>query len=296
MGSKDISEKILEDYNDVFADIVNNLLFDGEQLVQQKDLENSKDKSQYKADDGVLHEQERDTMKFWKNSEVRIAVIGLENQTDIDADMPLRVIGYDGAAYRSQLINKKKERYPVITMVLYFGKDNWNENLSLSDRLYIPENLAPYFNDYRINVFEIANLSEDKIKGFQSDFYVVADYFWQKRRNSNYVPSTYTIKHVDEVLKMMKALTGNKSFEEILSNPDISEGGVSNMCEVMDRIEARAEARGLKQGLKQGIEQGIEKGLLQGKVSALYHDAGWNIQQIAVHLKLSAEQVMEILK
>ena len=308
MGSRDISEKILEDCNDVFADIVNNLLFDGEQIVQPKDLENVKDKSQYKAEDGVLHEQERDTTKFWKNSRVRIAVIGLENQTDIDADMPLRVIGYDGAAYRSQLINKRKERYPVITVVLYFGKKNWNENLNLSDRIYIPEKLAPYFNDYHINVFEIANLSEEKIKGFQSDFYVVADYFRQKRLNCDYVPSAYTIKHVDEVLKMMKALTGNKSFEEILNNPEIKEGGISNMCEVMDRIEVRAEARGIEQGLKQGIEQGIEqgleqgieqgleKGILQGKVSALYYDAGWNIQQIAVQLNLSAEQVKEILE
>ena len=68
------------------------------------------------------------------------------------------------------------------------------------------------------------------------------------------------------------------------------------MCEVMDRIEARAEARGIEQGLKQGIEQGLEKGILQGKVSALYYNAGWNIQQIAVHLELSAEQVKEILK
>lgn len=30
MGEKDITEKILEDYNDVFADIINGLLFQGE--------------------------------------------------------------------------------------------------------------------------------------------------------------------------------------------------------------------------------------------------------------------------
>ena len=33
MGEKDITEKILEDYNDVFADIINGLLFQGEQSV-----------------------------------------------------------------------------------------------------------------------------------------------------------------------------------------------------------------------------------------------------------------------
>lgn len=31
MGQKDITEKVLEDYNDVFADIINGLLFDGVQ-------------------------------------------------------------------------------------------------------------------------------------------------------------------------------------------------------------------------------------------------------------------------
>ena len=33
MGELDITEKILESYNDVFADIVNVLLFNGEQII-----------------------------------------------------------------------------------------------------------------------------------------------------------------------------------------------------------------------------------------------------------------------
>ena len=33
MGEKDITEKILADYNDVFADIMNGLLFAGEQKI-----------------------------------------------------------------------------------------------------------------------------------------------------------------------------------------------------------------------------------------------------------------------
>ena len=39
MGAKDIAEKHLEELNDVFADIVNVLLFDGEQLVKENELE-----------------------------------------------------------------------------------------------------------------------------------------------------------------------------------------------------------------------------------------------------------------
>ena len=35
MGEKDITEKILEDYNDVFDDIINGLLFDVVQEIKQ---------------------------------------------------------------------------------------------------------------------------------------------------------------------------------------------------------------------------------------------------------------------
>ena len=37
MGEKDITEKILADYNDVFADIMNELLFAGEQRILPED-------------------------------------------------------------------------------------------------------------------------------------------------------------------------------------------------------------------------------------------------------------------
>ena len=37
MAEKDITEKILADYNDVFADIVNVLLFNGEQVISPDD-------------------------------------------------------------------------------------------------------------------------------------------------------------------------------------------------------------------------------------------------------------------
>ena len=39
MGEKDITEKILADYNDVFADIMNGLLFAGEQRILPEALE-----------------------------------------------------------------------------------------------------------------------------------------------------------------------------------------------------------------------------------------------------------------
>ena len=100
MGQKDIAEKILEAYNDVFSDIVNVLLFNGEQILKENELEDQAPRSAYKAD-GKYREIERDVAKRWKNGNIRLACIGLENQTESDADMPLQIIGYDGAEYRA---------------------------------------------------------------------------------------------------------------------------------------------------------------------------------------------------
>ena len=123
MGEKDFTEKILEAYNDVFADILNVLLFGGKRVISPDDLEDQTPNSFYKAD-GKIRELERDVVKRWKKNNIRIACIGFENQTDADKYMALRVAGYDGTEYRAQIINLDEgsitSPYPVVTLVLYF--------------------------------------------------------------------------------------------------------------------------------------------------------------------------------
>lgn len=253
MGEKDIIDKHLEDYNDVFADIVNVLIFNGQQIVNETALVSVPTNSMYKADDALLHEQERDVSKFWAEGKVQIALCGIENQMKEEADMPLRVMGYDGQSYRTQLLKESKKksrsRYPVVTLVLYFGMKRWNAPKALHDCLTIPNGMKSFVSDYRINVFEIAYLTDEQLAMFTSDFRIVADYFVQMRRNRDYIPSTEQIKHVDAVLKMMSVLTGDDRF--LLARGE-KEGSVRTMCEAMDK----AENRGLQRGLEQGLEQG----------------------------------------
>ncbi len=239
MGEKDISEKMLADYNDVFADIVNVLLFNGKNVILENELQSTKDKSQYKID-GKLHEQERDLSKIWQKCNIKISFIGLENQTRIDEYMPLRVIGYDGAVYRSQYEGFDTKAYPVITIILNFSKARWEKNKNLSEIMSIPDELKSYFHDYGINVFDIAFLSREQVAMFKSDFRIVADYFVQTRENNSYRPTGDTFKHVDEVLKLFSVLTEDARFVDI----ENFEGKVNNMSEVLNLIEARGEARG----------------------------------------------------
>ncbi len=255
MGTKDITEKYLAAYNDVFADIINVLLFKGKRVITPDSLEPAQPTAVYKAD-GKVHEEERDISKKWTQNNMVFSIFGLENQTSVFKNMPLRVVGYDGAAYRNEL-NRKGKKYPVITIVLYFGTQRrWGAPENLLDCLEIPDELRTFVSDYKINVFNVAFLSDEQIQLFQSDFRIVADYFVQVRKNNSYTPSKEKIKHVDAVLKLMSVLTNDVRFESIQN----MEGEVSNMCEVLDAAEARGEALGEARGAKALIETYQELG------------------------------------
>ena len=247
MGEKDITEKILEDYNDVFADIINGLLFQGEQRVLPEALENISVHSQYKADDEKMHELERDVAKYWKEKEVQLAVCGIENQSRIEKNMPFRIIGYDGAAYRSQMQQERSKILPVVTIVLYFGTDrHWRSGKNIKSLMEIPTGLDEFVSDYQIKVFEVAWLSEEQIRRFRSDFRIVANFFVNKRKNKNYIPDDPTeIQHVDEVLKLLQVMTGDARYKRIFGK---KKEGVHSMCDVAERLEKMGWEKGIKQG------------------------------------------------
>ncbi len=256
MGAKDITEKILADFNDVFADIINGVLFDGKQVVSEHALENVKDRSQYKFNN-IIHEQERDLAKRWIPYKICFALYGLEHETGAEPYMPMRIIGYDGAAYRGQLTKRERDRpnFPVITIVLYFGTKHWDQPRTLYECMNIQENLKPFVSDYKINVVEVAFL-DDKLDNFHSDFRIIAEYFVNKRRNIEYTPSAQEIQHVDEFLKLLQALTGDDRYFDVLNllQKEAKKEGV-NMCEILDKVENRGIAIGEKRGEKLGREK-----------------------------------------
>ena len=283
MAEKDITEKNLEALNDVFADIVNVLLFKGEQVINEKDLEADTTKSMFKAD-GKIHEQERDVSKFWKNGEIRISILGIENQTAQDSDMPLRVISYDGASYKQQLLDKnQKKRYPVATLVLYFGtEEKWSKAKHLYDCFEVPEKLKPFLNDYKINVFNIAFLSPKTIAMFKSDFKIIAEYFRAERLNQKYKGSKEKLKHANETLKMFSALTGDDSFEKVYNAGNFKKGGIT-MCDVVERIRNDGRTEGRTEEQERIIMNLIES------------NAG-TIEQIAAWVKLPVKEVQKIAR
>ena len=260
MPEKDITERHLESYNDVFADIVNVLLFDGQRRVLPDDLRDTRARTQYKAD-GKLREQERDVSKLWAPEGIVISLIGFENQTRIDRDMPLRVLGYEGADYRNQL-SEKGGLYPVVTLVLYFGEEPWTGPRSLYERVRVPDEMKPFVSNHRVNLFEISFLTDEQVERFTSDFRIVADYFVQMRRKRDYVPSRRVVEHVDGVLKLLSALTRDHRFED--AQNQFREGESVTMLSVLDKVEARGIQLGRTEGIQLGEARGIKLGEARG--------------------------------
>lgn len=89
---------------------------------------------------------------------------------------------------------------------------------------------------------------------------VVADYFVQKQRNGDYVPGREKLQHVEAVLQLLSVMTEDTRFEEVLNQDDGSDqGGVNNMCDVLDRVEARGVAIGEARGVAIGEARGESK-------------------------------------
>ncbi len=102
--------------------------------------------------------------------------------------------------------------------MLYFGYErHWDKARTLHEALgdNLKAEFAGLVNDYVINLYEIAYLTDEQIEGFHSDFRYVADYFVQMQRTGTYIGSHEAMTHVREVLQLMTVLTGDKRFASV---------------------------------------------------------------------------------
>ena len=262
-------------FNDVFADFVNGIMFDGKDVVKEDELVDLSGWSHYKGDDSKHRFQDRDVVKLWKKENVVISLIGIENQDIPDEDMVFRVISYDGASYRTQLVEKESRKrkkkvdkvaeksaekldiFPVITFVIYYGEEEWRHETTLHKRLNLDSELKHYVSDYSINLIDLKKLSEDDINKFKKDFKLIADYMV---KGSKHKADRIDLNHPEEVSELILRLTG----EELPFEVECEEGG-KNMEKFFEPMFERAEARGRAEGRAEGEARGRAEGEARGR-------------------------------
>ena len=266
MGQKDLAAKDLESRPEVFADIINALIYEGEQIVSPEQLRPAPTETLYeslveeldgKADEdmcGRLRNQYNDVSKYeTEEQKIRIQYV-LENESSENYRLILRKAGYEGAIYRSEY--EEKRLFPVAILVLYWGNKEWKPCSELHE--FFGENLVDstvkeYVDNIKLHMFPMAHLPEEVRKRFKSDMRIIVDYLAE---GASYEPSNRAIKYIEPVMRMLYAYTGEEGFiNSIVRLQSQQEKGEEV---TMDAAVEKFVMRGRKQGIQQGIQQGMD--------------------------------------
>lgn len=174
MGAKDNAQKDFFDDNKRFADLYNGIMFQGKPIIKAVELE--------EADPNIVYWAEKkhaeiipDKVKKWRGT--HLAILTLENQSEVDYSMVFRamkteVLNYDKQLRRKKAKNRRKKQYgnaaeylsgirkeekfiPVIVVVLYLGIDKrWDGATSLYEMLDMDNRLQPYITNYKLNLYD----------------------------------------------------------------------------------------------------------------------------------------------
>ena len=300
MGEKDHTQKMLMGCRDVFAELINVLVYSGEKIVNEADLLAGPTESLYIEADKQTHQQLRDcSMYELHNGEIH-ALYNLENQSTIDAYMPLRCAGYDGAAYRSQCNDRKNtyKTYPVFTFVLNWSRKPWNKATSILEALHFKPNPAayPYFNNGKMPVFNMCFLSKDVREKFQDDLRIILDYLCDRE---SLLKRNQTMKHPEEVIRMLHALTGDDQYLNsipLFTSP--AKKGESTVCDLINSYYNEGHNTGLIEGHNSGLIEGRNQ-VIQALISNC-KDLGCSFEntldRIKNSLSLSDDEALEDMK
>lgn len=288
---KGYNKKRLEDHNDVFADIFNALLFDGEEILCEKYLAPLPTEAFSRSLDGTSRQGSRDVRKADKRHGHFRLICGTENQEGIENTMPQRIMGYDFASYEEQIrhlisdnkkmgkpaftkrIHDTQKLAPVITVVLYWGDKEWKTPLNLHDLLEFPpeakEKIKPYVADYPMNLVQVAQLPQAVRNLLKSDFRLLAEYAALKNHPNELrdmiLEEKQIIRHPEEFLDALGAVAGDLRYECIREQVrERTQKEAVTMCVIAEEFENR----GIEKGIEKGIEVLILDNLEEGKTKS----------------------------
>lgn len=253
-----------------FADLFNQVLFGGKELLCPEDLSDLDTDLSVNIQEkhGFLTSlrRRRDIVKK-TIGDVDFAVLGIENQHSIHFAMPLRCYTYDVLNYIRQCKEisskhnlsgdlkstdeflsgmKAEDRLnPVFTIVIYYGEVPWNGAKKLSDMMRLKEAYKPFFNDYTMRLLEV---KDTECYGFTNAdvsifFNLLRDLYGEKNRENK---SKILIEKYSAVLlnkEIMMAVSAAGGDKRLMKRIFLEKGEMS-MCTFFEEL----------------IEEGIEKG------------------------------------
>lgn len=321
MSRKQKPDTVLKSYwsrNAEFADLFNAYLYGGKPVIKASELEERDTESSIVLrTDSVAETRQaaRDLFKVAMTAGgIQYVLLGIENQEHIHYAMPLRDLEYCTYSYLKQY-DKIKEKYPkkdglsgneflsymkktdklipVITLVIYYGDEEWDGAKSLYEMMDIPEELKPFVNDCKMNLIEARNTelvfhnknNKDMFHLFRVMCDENKDSMERRKEANDYAENNQVDKTVVMAIGAcnginMKALREEDKGMNTLFKEIEKEGRVKG--EAIG--EARGEARGETNGrIKEIISLGKEFNMDEGDI----------IKKIQERMKISATKSRE---
>lgn len=311
-------DSTLKDYwrqKEIFADLFNAYLYDGQEIIKAEELEElDADASGNREISGKQHSVKgaRDVVRLAKTYHgVEYAILAIENQEGIHYAMPIRTMGYDHYSYNKQYKEtvkkhkmsaeklygdeflsgiKKTDRFkPVITLVLYYGERPWDGPKCLHDMLNMPKELKPFVNDYRLYLVEMRKNDLNLHNQNNRDFFTIMSILYDLTKTVAECEQAlveYQSKHAldDTVVHAIESTIGKKVFED----DDFKEGG-KQMITILERCK--------DEGIIQGKIEGKLEGEIKTKLSLIAKklQKGKSVEQIADELEENAETIQNII-
>ncbi len=244
MGKKDVALHRYFQDEERFADLLNGYIFAGRQVIQGSDV--------LEKDSRIsgMFGRIRRNMPIQKYRDLirrivlntNFVVVGLEHQDQIHYGMPVRVMVQDAINYEEQFRRIQKRNRPrtdlrtaewmgrfsrtdrlepVVTIVLYYGREQWDgprDLLQMMELEEVPEELTRLVNGYPLHILEVRTF--EQTERFQTDLQDVFR-FIQCAENRNAMKllteqDTAGLRAMDEdTFDVITALTGTRELEAV---------------------------------------------------------------------------------
>ena len=267
VGQKDI---LLKDYftPDVFADAINAILYDGKSVVTPEKMRAIDIETQHveeKDGDIKADVRFRDLAKIVEVDDAIYCLFAIEHQSVEDYTMPLRIMEYDVREYLRQVKSNKGVQVqikPIITIVMYWKADKWNQPLSVKDMFdkntvkWLEENgLGGYIQNYRMHLFEPGAVKEEDLEKFKTELKDVIAYV-------KYSKSTEALKDYNEKYKPDLTKSTVTLINELTNSKYVFIEGKErlDMCEAFEGLIEEGRAKGRTEGRAEGRAEGKAEG------------------------------------
>ena len=222
-------------------------MFDGKQVIHPERLVRYENDTSFIIDDTKSVENKKRRRDIVVKTDINgvYCLLSIEHQSTIDFEMVIRCGIYEMLEYLKQLKNKKNKRLvPQVMIVFYTGDKKWNAPVKLSNYFDIPEELKPYFNDWKIYLVDVKEIDTSKIKDEQTRYFIEAI---QEMYKGNYEGLHRKVKMNRDNFIYAAIITGSLDLIR-----DLPEGDEIDMCEGMERMAEGFRNEGRKEGLMEG--------------------------------------------